>query len=121
VDKLLRFQEITKGVVFYSDPDCNSLEQMLKIGKQNIAAFNKLRALGQDRIERMRNCISEILAEELQPAARKAYGDISDASIRRLFEESTECKRNLDDWTQSIKQAIANEGFTQEVVSRQVV
>ena len=118
MDKLRRFQEITKGVVFCSDPDCNSLEQMLKIGKQNIAAFNKLRVLGQDRVERMRNCISEILAEGLQPAARKAYGDISDASIRRLLQESTEAKRNLDDWTQSIKQAIANEGFTQEQVDR---
>jgi hypothetical protein len=116
MDRCRRLLEITQGAVFPPVSDCKSPDELLKIGKQNIAIFDRIAALGQDRIERMMNLISGELAEAFQPRAIKAYGDYSKRSIRQLL--MTMVKANGEKGPEPYIE-LAKEGASREGLSRE--
>ena len=58
--------------------------ELLQNGRHYVELFEKVEARGDS--ERVRDLISLILAEALQPAARSAYGNGGSAAISRLLE-----------------------------------
>src|ERR1017187_2983076 len=66
----------------YREPKTGA--ELLQNGRNYIELFEKVEARGES--ERVRDLMSLILAEALQPAARLAYGNGGSAAISQLLE-----------------------------------
>ena len=106
--------EIMGNVNFRVDDDLNSPDQLLEMGAHNLAEYNKIEAMPEERQQRIENLVWLLLAEKIQVEALQKYGDSSDSSVRKFLENEfskREIKLESEKCKQLAKEVIANEGL----------
>jgi len=86
-----------------------------------MAQYEKLKAMGEAHLERIHDLVFLLLAKEVQPRARKAYGSISDASVRQLLLDEfngPESKSAQEKWKRLVKEAMAAQGLTPDQLAK---
>jgi hypothetical protein len=82
----------------YKDPRTGA--ELLQNGRYYLKLVGNARARGESHMERVRDLLSLILAQALQPTARQAYGDGGRDAVNRLLEKIWN-KSDVEDWWQS--------------------
>lgn len=111
-----RLQALMGDVNFRSDYHraLESSEQLLEIGAHNLAEYEKIEAMPEERQRRIENLIWLILAEQIQVEALKKYGNSGDPSVRQFIENGfskPEIELEWEKYKQLAKEGIGNEGL----------
>lgn len=109
-----RLMELMGNINFRFDDDLNSPNQLLEMGVHNLAEYNRIKAMPEERQQRIENLFGVIMAEIIQAEALQKHGDSSDASVRQFLENEfskPEIRLELEKYNQLAKEAIANEGL----------
>jgi len=109
--KLLELLGVT-SVKDYVEP--TTFEQLMEIGGYYGDLFQNAFSQGEIHSERVECEIARLLAEALQPEARRRHGIADEAGVRRLAAETFETSAT-EEWTRLM--AILTEGITQEGLS----
>jgi len=113
-----RLQDLLKGADFWDfDFHCEPA-RVVAVARHNNEEIAKLKALGENRIERAWDILALAIAEAIQSDAFKAYGEISCSSIRRLLIEDAIDELSIRDWATFVIQALPNEELTEEQVTQ---
>ena len=70
----------------YTEPV--TIGEMMQSGQDYLEVYDKITAQGELQLERVRNELSRLLAETLQPPAREKYGVAGSAAIKELLTEA---------------------------------
>lgn len=102
-----RLKSLMGNVNFRSDYDqaVDSPERLLAVGEHNLREFEKIKAMGEKRQERIHHIISNILATVLQKEAIETYGDTDGSSIRQVLDDWHNQPENLAYWERLMKTA----------------
>jgi len=77
-----RLTSLMEGTKFKGVPDCSSQYPLMDLGEHNCTEFDKL---GEERKERISNCISAIMADIFQPLALKQFGHTGDSAMQTVI------------------------------------
>ncbi len=100
------------SVRHYVEP--RTYEELLETGGYFANLFEQAFARGEEQPDRIQGQIARILAEALQPEARKRYGLADEESIRRLASETFESAA-VEEWERLmglLKEGLGKEGLT---------
>ncbi|MFC2032279.1 hypothetical protein ACFLUS_02775 [Chloroflexota bacterium] len=120
INTLVERIEITMGDMNFKldyDQALDSPEQLLEIGEHNLREYEKVEAMDEDRKERIRSIMINILAQLLQKEAIEQYGNTDDDSIRRTLHDwcsQPENQTYVDRLIETAKRGIAGFDFTEE-------
>lgn len=109
--KLLELLGVT-SLRQYAEP--TTFEELLETGQYYHDLFQNAFAKGETETERIRAGIARLLAEMLQPEARKKYGAADQAAIRGLVSETFEAAAE-EEWERLmgvLKEGMGRSGLT---------
>ena len=114
-----RLEILIGDVNYWSDYDhvLDSPERLFAMGEHNLAGYKKIKAMDEERQERIQNITLNILAQVLQKEAMEQYGNTDEYSIRKTLNNWCSRPENqtyLDRLIETAKRGIAGFDFTKE-------
>jgi len=77
--------ELTGGVKFRFDANVLSPAELKEMADYNLSQYDKLKAMGEERVLRIEELIWALLGDVLQPLAISRYGSADDSAVRAVL------------------------------------